>query len=129
MSEYDELVKILRDGGWRGAEAADAIEALVGDVETAKSQFKALQMVTSKEHEDTRAERDRLKAALEALEAVRSDLPEKVSEQWLYEGVRHWHRNCDWDDPRDGWPLDRGDGATVAKILNMIPRKALGDAS
>ena len=85
--------------------------------------------IANNENIELRAERDRLKAALKALEAVRSDLPEKVSEQWLYEGVRHWHRNCDWDEPRDGSPLDRGNGATVAKILNMIPRKALGDAS
>lgn len=75
--------------------------------------------------EALRGENARLKAALEALSAVRSDLPEKVSEWWLYEGVRHWHRNCDWDEPIDGSPLDRGDGATVAKLINMIPRKAL----
>lgn len=115
-------------------EAANLIERLTAQVDGLQDEIKRLREQVrfasetdpAMRAEAAEAERDRLKAALDALEAVRSDLPEKVSEQWLYEGVRHWHHNCDWDDPRDGSPLNRGDGATVAKILNMIPRKALG---
>ncbi len=155
-TDIKELVKRLR--AWNrdvlGADgtfgvAADAIEALAGEVERWKKNHEALQDKIgcmkscgcaydaagdicghhSPKLIAAEAERDRLKAALDVLSAVRGDLPEKVSEQWLYEGVRHWHRNCEWDEPTDGCALDRHDGAAVAKILNMIPRKALGDAS
>lgn len=139
--QIKELVKRLREkDDFELAAAADdaaaALEAMAGEVAFVKAQLAGTNKniagwLQARDDANLRAavaeiERDRLKAALEALEAVRSDLPEKVSEQWLYEGVRHWHRNCDWDEPRDGSPLNRGDGATVAKILNMIPRKALG---
>lgn len=64
---------------------------------------------------------DAIEAKLEALCKLRSTLPEKISEQWLYDGIRHYQRNCEYDEPTDGDPLDRYDGTTVAKILNAIP--------
>ena len=61
------------------AEAAEAErDRLAGEAETAKSQFKALQMVTSKEHEDTRAERDRLQLANARMKAALAEIEERA---------------------------------------------------
>lgn len=52
---------------------------------------------------------------------LRGQLPAKISEDWVYSAIRHWHRNCEWNDPTDGEALDRQDGMIVAQILNLIP--------
>lgn len=98
-----------RVSGERAAAIAER-DRLAGEVETAKSQFKALQMVTSKEHEDTRAERDRLKNAL------RKKLSAKARQKLgdLSESM-----------------IAMGDGHSLEMLLNWYDesRKALGDAS
>ena len=125
MSEYDELVGKLRtyygdDLACRMLlmDARHALEALAGEVETAKSQFKALQMVTSKEHEDTRAERDRLKAALETI--AHDNVPREVFIVWRTDGSNSKHDKCQhmrmmYED--------------CGNCTALFARKALGDAS
>lgn len=93
-------------------------DRLAGEVETAKSQFKALQMVTSKEHEDTRAERDRLKAALETI--AHDNVPREVFIVWRTDGSNSKHDKCQhmrmmYED--------------CGNCTALFARKALGDAS
>lgn len=69
MSEYDELVKILRDGGWRGAEAADALEAMTEQRDRFVERFNEARLAL----QAAEAERDRLKAALEPFAKLSTD--------------------------------------------------------
>ena len=61
-TDIKELVRILRDGDWRQIAAADALEALAGEVE----RVSALLQASRADEAHCIRERDRLKAALEA---------------------------------------------------------------
>lgn len=46
---------------------------------------------------------------------------EPISIEWLYSAVRHYERNCDWDEPEDGAVPDRQSGEAMGELINALP--------
>lgn len=101
-----------------GPEAADALEAMAGEVERLKTDYGLLCDTLRDDRAAHAAERDRLKAALETI--AHDNVPREVFIVWRTDGSNSKHDKCQhmrmmYED--------------CGNCTALFARKALGDAS